>query len=198
MGVCITWRQVRRGIGRTMPGELRFPTSLKERANSETARCTQLMDSVALVLRQAGTAQSNLLSEPPGVAVRRMEKRGAGHGTIPTGPLPRTAPFQNALGKLRKGAAASSVAVPPSTLPTRRWRSGAPTRLNNGLGRRESRRKVGSGAATPAREIFAGLHRSPRPKRRKRAATLYARKRTPPCERTSAKRQQVTSACNAA
>jgi hypothetical protein len=175
MGVCITWRQVRRGIGRTMPGELRFPTSLKERANSETARCTQLMDSVALVLRQAGTAQSNLLSEPPGVAVRRMEKRGAGHGTIPTGPLPRTAPFQNALGKLRKGAAASSVAVPPSTLPTRRWRSGAPTRLNNGLGRRESRRKVGLGAATPARGGFlpaCTARRDPKDANARRGSTL--------------------------
>lgn len=76
--------------------------------------------------RRRGAEQFNLLTKPRGVALRRMEKREDGHGAFRTEPLPCTAPFHNALKSARAGAAASSVAVPPSTQTTSRRRSGSP------------------------------------------------------------------------
>ncbi len=77
--------------------------------------------------------QQERLTEPHGVAARRMEKRGDGHGTLRTEPLPCTPPLQHAIGTVRAAHATSSAAAPPSTQCTRRRRSGAPTFIGKDL-----------------------------------------------------------------
>ena len=67
--------------------------------------------------------------QPPGAALRRTEKRGAGHGVIQTDSRPRTAPFQRVQSAVR--AAASSPATLPSTATTNRPLSLA-ARVDNG------------------------------------------------------------------
>jgi hypothetical protein len=106
-------------------------------------------------LRRPGAAQSSLLTEPRGVALRRMEKRGAGHGPCRTEPPPCKAPFQHARGSVRGRGAASSVAEPPSTQTTSRGRSGLPARIVEGLGWRKSRRSPPDRKTIPNRQIIA-------------------------------------------
>jgi len=125
-----------------------------------------------ILVGRARTARSDLASEArhhvcpqrqlDGVAERRMEKRGAGHGVLRTEPLPRPTPFQNAQ-STAPGSAASSVAVRPSVHNPKRTRSGSRTRLDNGYSRRESR----WGAARSLAILPPTLHARARLRRQK-------------------------------